>query len=443
VSPSPDRRSSQPSGGFTNASELAQRLFHRPDAAASHALWLDSGSASAGVHRLAALPDRVTRVRVGELKHRGLGDWLRNQLPPVHGDGALYAVLLSYDAGRNLEQLPSTAAIDPSLPDVIVARYPAWYEAVDGEHPPVLRGEPAAAEELSRWVKQGEAKPLCPVPPLTLRSSMSHLEHSEALQTVLRGIAAGSLYQANVARRLSAPMAAHAVPSLYELLRDTNPAPYGALWAIDEGLWLASNSPECLLTWDPADRSVHSYPIKGTRPRGATPEEDADLARALSSDIKERAEHVMIVDLVRNDLGRIAHPGSVSVEDLFGVSSWSTVHHLVSDVRAEARQDVDLVDILLALFPGGSITGAPKIAAMKWIEAVEGLRRGFYCGSLGVIGPKGGASFNILIRTCVAAEGQLYYQTGGGIVADSDLSAEWRETEVKAQALMHALAQSS
>ena len=149
----------------------------------------------------------------------------------------------------------------------------------------------------------------------------------------------------------------------------------------------------------------------------------------------------MIVDLVRNDLGRVARAGSVTVKELFGVSSWSTVHHLVSDVTAIAADGVDLVDILPALFPGGSITGAPKIAAMKWIESVEGLRRGFYCGSLGVIGPEGDACFNILIRTCTAAGGQLYYQTGGGIVADSDPSAEWRETEVKAHALLRALAQ--
>jgi para-aminobenzoate synthetase component I len=395
------------------------------------------------VHRLAALPDRVARIHIGDLAYRELGDWLRTQLPPGSGDGALYAVLLSYDAGRNLERLPATATTDPNLPDVIVARYPAWFEAADDASRPVLCGDTDAGRALEGWLSQDVATSPQPLLPLELRSSMSQQEHAEALESVLEGISAGSLYQANVARRLSGPMPSGAVTALYERLRRTNPAPFGALWALDDALWLASNSPECLLTWDPTDRSVHSYPIKGTRPRGNTPEEDTALAEALSRDAKERAEHVMIVDLVRNDLGRVACPGSVSVNDLFGVSSWSTVHHMVSDVRAVAREDVDLIDILLALFPGGSITGAPKIAAMHWIEAVEGLRRGFYCGSLGAIGPQGHASFSILIRTCVAAAGQLYYQTGGGIVADSDPSAEWRETQVKAQALLQALAQST
>jgi anthranilate/para-aminobenzoate synthase component I len=271
---------------------------------------------------------------------------------------------------------------------------------------------------------------------------MDRHHHAAALGQILDGIAAGSLYQANVARRLSGPLDASALPALYRRLRATNPAPYGALWALDADTWLASNSPECLMTWDPTTRAVHSYPIKGTRPRGTTDAEDRALAESLGKDDKERAEHLMIVDLVRNDLGQIAVPGSVAVHDLFGVHRWPTVHHMVSEVAATAREDVDLVDIALSLFPGGSITGAPKIAAMTWIEAVEGLRRGFYCGSLGVIGPDGRASFNILIRTCVAADGRLFYQTGGGIVADSVPAAEWDETEVKARALLRLLGQS-
>jgi len=263
--------------------------------------------------------------------------------------------------------------------------------------------------------------------------------HAAALGEILAGIAAGSLYQANVARRLSAELRADATPGLYLRLRATNPAPFGALWALDADTWLASNSPECLMTWDPATRAVHSYPIKGTRPRGSSAAADRALAADLEADEKERAEHLMIVDLVRNDLGRVAVAGSVGVDDLFGVRSWPTVHHMVSDVRATARDDVDLVDIALSLFPGGSITGAPKIAAMAWIEAVEGLRRGFYCGSLGVIESDGRATFNILIRTAVAADGRLFYQTGGGIVADSDPATEWQETEVKAHALTELL----
>lgn len=431
---------------FASPAALASRLVHHPEAPAAHALWLDSGGQGegdqrTGTHRLAAFPDRFDRLSVDDLPHRGLADWLRHRLPPDGGDGNLYVVLLAYDAGRNLERVPATATVDPSLPDVVVARYPAWYEADDASSPPTLRGSEAAGAALARWVAESPDTPPCPVPDLVLESSMAPEDHAAALGEILDGIAAGSLYQANVARRLSGRLPPSATPALYTRLRATNPAPFGALWAIDSETWLASNSPECLLTWTPATRVVHSYPIKGTRPRGASPEADHALASALGADEKERAEHLMIVDLVRNDLGRIAVPGTVAVDDLFGIRSWPTVHHMVSDVRATAREDVDLVDIALSLFPGGSITGAPKIAAMAAIEAVERLRRGFYCGSLGVIGPDGGASFNILIRTAVAADGRLFYQTGGGIVADSDPATEWVETEVKARALTGLLGQ--
>ncbi len=420
-------------------SARAQHLVRHPHAGIDHALWLDSGVG--GVHRAAACPDRFDRLTVDTLPHQGLGAWLRERTPGVHGDGHLYVVLLAYDAGRNLEHLPTTARTDPPLPDVVVARYPAWYEADDAHPATRRRGDPTAGDALDRWLDGTRAPSASSMPSVELHSSMDQAAHSAALGRILDGIRAGSLYQANVARRLSATLAPNAVPDLYERLRATNPAPYGALWALDDATWLASNSPECLLTWDPADRSVRSFPIKGTRPRGQADDEDAALARALGADEKERAEHLMIVDLVRNDLGRIAVPGSVAVADLFGVRSWPTVHHMVSEVQATAREDADLVDIVLALFPGGSITGAPKIAAMNWIGEVEGLRRGFYCGSLGVIGPDGQASFNILIRTCVAADGRLFYQTGGGIVADSDPATEWQETEIKAAALTRTLAE--
>jgi para-aminobenzoate synthetase component 1 len=176
--------------------------------------------------------------------------------------------------------------------------------------------------------------------------------------------------------------------------------------------------------------------MKGTRPRGEGPRDQA-LAAELQVDPKERAEHLMIVDLVRNDLGRVAEPGTVTVRDLFGLQTLPTVHHLVSAVSATLRANASLTDALLALFPGGSITGAPKIAAQEAIERLEGQRRGFYTGSFGLIDHRTGeATFNILIRTATAAEGQLHYPTGGGIVADSDPAREWEETEHKAAALM-------
>jgi anthranilate/para-aminobenzoate synthase component I len=268
---------------------------------------------------------------------------------------------------------------------------------------------------------------------------MDRTAYDAALADVLGGIAAGDLYEANVARRLEAPFDPAAAPALYWRLRAHNPARYGALWALDRDLWLASSSPECLLTWDRASRRACSYPIKGTRPRGRDPSEDARLAAELASSPKDRAEHVMIVDLVRNDLGRVAEPGSVTVDDLFGVHALPTLHHMISCVQARTRPECDLADVIAALFPGGSITGAPKIAAMNRIERVEGLRRGFYTGSLAVV-DREGASLNILIRTCVAADGRLLYQSGGAIVADSDPDQEWAETETKAAALVRALA---
>ena len=439
----PERPNTPLSAGALSPDAIAERLFAHPEASSAMPIWLDSGSSDAAntPHRLSAKPERVWRLNVNALPPRGLGPWLRERLPPRGGDGALYVLLLAYDAGRNLEDIEESARIDPSLPDVVLARYAAWYESRADDDTLVMKGDPEAGEELHAWLQSACPQPQIPISALALNSSMTQAEHTHALRRVLQGISEGALYQANIARRLSAPFLPLQMPTLYARLRRRNPAPYGALWCLDEDLWLASNSPECLFTWREEDGEVHSYPIKGTRPRGASSEEDEALRLALHADLKERAEHVMIVDLVRNDLGRIARPGSVVVDDLFKVSTWPTLHHMVSDVHAIARAEVDLVDVILALFPGGSITGAPKIAAMQCIEQVEGLRRGFYCGSLGAIGPGGDASFNILIRTCVHAEGTLYYQSGGGIVADSDPDTEWRETEIKAQALLDALTQ--
>lgn len=426
-----------------SAAGPARRLFDHPDAASARALWVDGGGLP-GSHRIAANPDRVDSVRVADLPFRGLVEWLRERLPARHGDGHLYAVLLSYDAGRNLERIPATAAEDPVLPDVLVARYPAWLEAPSSHGPWSCQGVDEAARRGLRTrldeLPAQDASRSKQTLPTSLQSSMSSERHAAALRDVLHGIAAGELYQANVARRLVAPFDAAATPLLYRHLRQASAAEYGVLWAFDDDRWIASISPECLLKWDPATGTAASYPIKGTRPRGVTAADDARLAAELRADAKERAEHVMIVDLVRNDLGRVAVPGGVRVDDLFGVRTFPTVHHLVSEVTANVRDDQDLADILAALFPGGSITGAPKIAAMARIEKVEGLRRGFYTGSFGVVGPDGRATFNILIRTCVIAEGRLMYQTGGGIVADSDAAQEWEETEVKARALREALA---
>lgn len=436
------------------ASELAARLMACPEA---RPLWADGGDGPATPfaprgHVLAAHPSRLESLRVETLPPGGLVDWLRARLPIPDATAPaapLVAVALAYDAGRGLERTPATAVEDPPLPDVVLATYPAFLRAPSATGPwRLFATDAAAADRLLSALTRPGAAPGAPVggpPPVlprgaALRSSMDRAAHRDALTRVKAQIAAGEIYQANIARRLEAPHDPAATPALHAALRARSGAAFGALWAWGDGLWLASSSPECLFTFEPTRREVHSYPIKGTRRRADAPQEDARLAAELAADPKDRAEHVMIVDLVRNDLGRVAVVGSVEVARLFDRMRLPTVHHLVSDVRATLAPDRDLADLIAALFPGGSITGAPKIAAMAAIEAAEGLRRGMYTGSLGLVFGDGEARFNILIRTCVAADGRLFYQTGGGIVADSDPRSEWDETEAKALALRRALA---
>lgn len=429
------------------AAELAARLFSGPAPWQGAPVWADGGDAgqaeggfAPGRHLFACLPRRLHRLdALSALGHRGLLDWLRRGLELAEREGMLTTLLLSYDAGRNLERVPTTAVRDPHLPIALVAQYPAYLVAESGSGPWELRGTDEGAREALAAEIERRVSDNAPVLPgeeaAYLSSSMDRQRYRAELAAVLEAIARGDYYQANIARRLQSRLPASQAPALFLKMRQRNPAAFGALWALSEELWLASSSPECLLTFDPHSREAHSYPIKGTRPRGETPERDAALAAELLASDKDRAEHLMIVDLVRNDLGRVAQVGSVRVDDLFGRMSLPTVHHMVSDISARIRDDLDLVDLIGALFPGGSVTGAPKIAAMAAIEAAERLWRGWYCGSFGVVeGGSGRATFNILIRTAIAAGGQLLYYTGGGIVADSDPDEEWDETVAKAAA---------
>jgi para-aminobenzoate synthetase component 1 len=430
------------------ATELAARFFQRRDLGGTFPLWADGGEFAGKEHPVfsptghvfAALPDRLERVRVDALPHGTLGSWLQDRLPPDGGDGMLYGIALAYDAGRNLEHLPALALEDSHLPDVLIARYRAWIEGDGPEGPWHVHGvDERARHALLHWLDTSPCIPMSGSLPSTLHCRVGRHAHILAVERIREQIAAGDFYQANISRRLEAKMEPSLTPLLYHRLRKTNPAAFGLLWNLDPRTWLASNSPECLLHWNPETRQAHSYPIKGTRPRGKTPKLDQRLAEELLRDPKERAEHVMIVDLVRNDLGRVAEVGTVEVRELFKVQSLPTVHHLVSDVEATIATPWNFTDVLLSLFPGGSITGTPKIASMKAIERAEGLRRGFYTGSFGLIKGDGQATFNILIRTCVIAHGRLHYQTGGGIVFDSDGQREWLETEDKARALFDSL----
>ncbi len=287
--------------------------------------------------------------------------------------------------------------------------------------------------EAARPARAGPKDP--PLRPREARFRTSRAEYLERIGRALGYIAAGDLYQVNLSHRIECPFEENP-RALFRALCVRNPAPFAAF--IDGGPFqVVSASPERLLML--RDGVALSSPIKGTRPRGATPGEDARLAEDLSSCAKDRAENVMIADLVRNDLGRACRPGSVVVRDLCALETYATVHHLVSTVAGSLRHDRDRIDLLRALFPGGSMTGAPKVRAMEVIDELEREERGVYAGSLGYLSLDGGMDFNIVIRSIVCARGRATLRVGGGIVADSVPEQEYRETLDKGRALLDVL----
>jgi len=252
-------------------------------------------------------------------------------------------------------------------------------------------------------------------------------------------IRAGDIYQANLSRPWTFTLApGTGVGALYGRLRTANPAPFAAL-AQFRDLTLLSSSPERLLRI--RDGRIDTRPIAGTHPRGATPAEDRELAAALIAHPKERAEHIMLIDLERNDLGRVCEAGSVHVDEYMGVETYAHVHHIVSNVTGTLRAGLGPVDALRATFPGGTITGCPKLRCMEIIAELEGEARGGYTGSLGYINRDGSADFNILIRTMSLHGDRLTFRAGAGIVADSDPQRELQETRSKARGMMLALGQ--
>ncbi|HEX9016849.1 MAG TPA: aminodeoxychorismate synthase component I, partial [Chloroflexota bacterium] len=246
---------------------------------------------------------------------------------------------------------------------------------------------------------------------------------------------AGDIYQVNLSQRLRAPLGTTSW-DLYRSLRRVSPVPYGAYLGLGD-FDVVSASPELFLRKD--GMRVETRPIKGTRPRGRTLEEDRRLANDLLASEKDRAENVMIVDLLRNDIGKVCETGSVKVPDLHSLESYATVHHLVSTVVGTLGAGHDAVSLLKACFPGGSITGCPKIRSMEIIDELEPTQRGVYCGSIGFIGFDGSLDTSIAIRTVLVKEGWAYFQVGGAIVADSDPEAEYQETLDKARAVLLAL----
>jgi para-aminobenzoate synthetase component 1 len=317
--------------------------------------------------------------------------------------------------------------------DARVLLVAARADAADRDRRPAAR----LAEARNRVSGAAARPPIPSGPPPHVESFAATLraDYLDAVRRVLEHIDRGDLYQANLSHRLSCPLGEKPLDLLARLLA-RNPAPFAAY--LDPGPFqVVSASPERFLSL--RGDVARSSPIKGTRPRGGNEEEDRRLARHLSDSAKDRAENVMIADLVRNDLGKVCVPGSVRAEVLCGLQSFATVHHLVSTLSGRLRPDRDWVDLVRALFPGGSMTGAPKIRAMEVITALEREERGAYSGGIGYVSLDGDLDINIVIRTIVCGAGRAHLRVGGGIVADSDPQAEYVETFDKARALLGAL----
>ena len=353
----------------------------------------------------------------------------------------------SYDLGRRFERLPAFAEDAEKMPEMAVGIYD-WAVVVDHlDKRSWLVAQGRRADTKARWtelVARFSAAPVerARVPfriTAPLASNLARERYATAFRRVLDFIHAGDCYQINLAQRFAAPAAGD--PWLaYQALRVINPAPYAAYLNTPHGQILSA-SPERFLKLERG--SVETKPIKGTRPRAGHPRVDAELAAELKASEKDRAENVMIVDLLRNDLSKNCELGSVKVTKLFEVESFATVHHLVSTVTGTLRQGRDALDLLRGCFPGGSITGAPKLRAMQIIEELEPDRRGVYCGAIGYIGCDGNMDLNIAIRTLVYAGGSIRFWAGGGIVADSRLEDEYQETFDKAAAMLKLLQQTA
>jgi len=364
----------------------------------------------------------------------------------------------AYDYGRRLERLPALATDDTGLPDAVLALYDVigaydhqshqtWLfsSGLPLEEPGIRAGRAqarldrflqmiAAGRRLTGPLPGRNAEAVRPV------STFTPERYREAVEQVKRRIAAGDIYQANLSQRWTVE-ANIAEPNelglmLAESLAIGSPVPYGAFFGAGDHA-IVSASPERFL--ELRGRTVETRPIKGTRPRSSDPATDARLAAELVASAKDRAENIMIVDVLRNDLGRVCVTGSVEAPALCELESFAQVHHLVSRVTGELEPGRDAFDLLDACFPGGSITGAPKHRAMEILEELEPVRRHIYTGSIGYVDWRGDADWSIAIRTMLVTPGAVRFSAGGGITSGSDPDAEFEETLVKAEGMRAAL----
>jgi para-aminobenzoate synthetase component 1 len=364
---------------------------------------------------------------------------------------------LGYEIGHFVEEIPETPAACWDLPDLVLAAadqvvamdhisQEAYLSVIGRGHEAAAARDDAEARlaELRRLVStavsagrhESEDAACCDAEDTGWSESLTKQEYLRAIGEIQRHIAAGDLYQTNLTRRIWRPFTGSA-EALYRRLRQTNPAPFGAFFRWPEASVL-SCSPERFLRVDAAGW-VETRPIKGTAPRSDDPAEDARLVRALAASAKDCAEHVMIVDLLRNDLGRVCGFGTVRVPEVMTIERYATVLQMVSTVVGRLRAGLDVVDLLGAAFPGGSMTGAPKVAAMQLIARLEPVVRGVYSGCLGYLDVRGGCDLSIVIRTAVICGGVVHISSGGAIVADSQPQAEFAEASLKARALVQAV----
>ena len=350
---------------------------------------------------------------------------------------------LSYDFGRRLEQLPAQAVDDLGLADARFGLY-AWALITDHQQQrSQLMFHPSlAASERQRLGKLFDT-PTAPSPETfqllePFQSDISEAEYQQCFARIQAYIQAGDCYQVNFAQRFRAPYQGSPWTA-YQALRKACPTPFSGYQALPQGGAIISLSPERFLRISAGQ--VETRPIKGTRPRHADPQQDQAQADALLESRKDRAENLMIVDLLRNDLGRSCRTGSVRVPELFALESYPNVHHLVSAVTGELAADKDALDLIAGSFPGGSITGAPKIRAMQIIDELEPTRRALYCGSLLYLDVRGEMDSSIAIRSLLAKDGQISCWGGGGIVADSNGPAEYQESITKVRVLLETLEQ--
>ena len=486
----------EPLGATVDPVEVFERFIDLP-----YVLFLDSAATQhpdAQYSFLTADPVRVVRSKGTSTEIRNLpgGDWTPVEgdalsvarallpsdptepvpgLPPFQGGIAGY---IGYDWGAVLERLPRPRYDDLAIPDVVLGHYDwiiawdhrigtAWListglpESGDAQERRARermdlvrerlggrRGSGAAEQRGGgQTVTRAGAAPSYPVVGIEgadrigLRSTFTHRGYLDAVGRVREYIVAGDIFQANLSQRFQCRLD-EAPFHLYRRLRQLNPAPFAAYLGFGE-LEILSASPERFLRLDEDRRRIETRPIKGTRPRGLGPMHDAALGRALAESEKDRAENVMIVDLLRNDLSRVCRPGTVRVPELFALEHHPTVHHLVSTVVGEIEPGLGAVELIRAAFPGGSITGAPKVRAMEIIAELEPTQRGVYCGSIGYVSATGAMDTSIVIRTYLARNEQVYFQAGGGIVADSDPELEYGETLDKARALIETLVEGS